>query len=58
VTICDSDLGATTEFLGMHISHDCKNQKIFIDQCEYLEKVLARFNIVTNPTHIMTWQIG
>jgi len=25
------DLGETTEFLGMHISHDCKNQKIFID---------------------------
>jgi len=38
------DLGETTEFLGMHISHDCKNQKIFIDQCEYLEKILVRFN--------------
>ena len=25
------DLGETTEFLGMHISHDYKNQKIFID---------------------------
>jgi len=25
------DLGETTEFLGMHISHDHKNQKIFID---------------------------
>jgi len=24
---------------------------IFIDQCEYLEKVLARFNVATNPTH-------
>jgi len=45
------DLGETTEFLGMHISYDRKNQKIFIDQCEYLEKVLAYFNIVTNPTH-------
>jgi len=45
------DLGETTEFLGMHISHDRKNQKIFIDQCEYLEKVLACFNVVTNPTH-------
>ena len=45
------DLGKTTEFLGMHISHDHKNQKIFIDQCEYLEKILAYFNIVTNPTY-------
>jgi len=45
------DLGETTEFLDIHISHDCKNQKIFIDQCEYLEKVLARFNVATNPTH-------
>jgi len=25
--------------------------KIFIDQCEYLEKVLTHFNVVTNPTH-------
>jgi len=39
------------DILGMHISHDCKNWKIFIDQCEYLEKVLVHFNIATNPTH-------
>ena len=45
------DLGKITEFLGMHISRDCKNRKIFIDQCEYLEKMLARFNVATNPTH-------
>jgi len=45
------DLGKTTEFLGMHISRDRKNQKIFIDQCEYLEKVLVCFDVVTNPTH-------
>jgi len=45
------DLGKTTEFLGMHISCDCKNQKIFIDQYKYLEKVLVCFNVVTNPTH-------
>ena len=32
------DLDETTEFLGMHISHDNKNWKIFINQCEYLEK--------------------
>ena len=24
---------------------------LFIDQCEYLKKVLACFNVVTNPTH-------
>ena len=45
------DLGKTTEFLGMHISCDHKNQKIFIDQYEYLEKILVHFNIVANPTH-------
>jgi len=44
------DLAEATEFLGMYISHDCKNQKIFIDQCEYLEKVLAHFNVVTTHT--------
>jgi len=47
------NLGETTEFLGMHISHNRKNQKIFIDQCEYLKKVLACFNVVTNPTHTL-----
>ena len=47
------DLGETIEFLGIHISHDCKNQKILIDQCEYLEKVLACFNVATNPTHTL-----
>jgi len=45
------DLGETIEFLGMHISHDCKNWKIFIDQYEYLKKVLACFNIATNPAY-------
>jgi len=45
------DLGETTEFLGMHISHDRKNQKIFINHCEYLEKVLACFNVATDPTY-------
>ena len=37
------DLGKTTEFLGIHISYDHKNQKIFIDQYKYLKKVLAHF---------------
>jgi len=45
------NLSKTTEFLGMHISYNHKNQKVFIDQCEYLEKVLVCFNVVTNPTH-------
>jgi len=45
------DLGETTEFLGMHISHDRKSRKIFIDQCEYLKKVLVHFNVATNSTH-------
>jgi len=47
------DLGETTEFLDMHISRNCKNQKIFINQCEYLEKVLTYFNIATNSTHTL-----
>ena len=47
------DLGETTEFLDMHISRNCKNQKIFINQCEYLEKVLTHFNIATNSTHTL-----
>jgi len=37
----------------MHISYDRKNWKIFINQYEYLEKVLAHFNVVTNPTHTL-----
>ena len=45
------DLSKTTEFLGMYISCDHKNRKIFIDQCKYLEKVLVYFNVVTNPTY-------
>ena len=45
------DLGKTIEFLGMHISRNHKNQKIFINQYEYLEKVLVHFNVVTNSTH-------
>ena len=46
------DLGKTTEFLDIYISHDHKNQKILIDQYKYLEKVLAHLNIITNPTYI------
>ena len=35
------DLGETKEFLGIYISHNCKDQKIFVDQSEYLNKVLT-----------------
>jgi len=45
------DPSETTEFLGMHIVYDCKNCKMLIDQCKYLEKVLVHFNVVTDPTH-------
>jgi len=34
----------------MYISHNCKDQRIFVDQSEYLNKVLAWFNIATNTT--------
>ena len=34
----------------MYTSCNHKNRKIFIDQSEYLSKVLAYFNIETNPT--------
>ena len=44
------DLGETKEFLGIYISHNCKNWKIFVDQSEYLNKVLAQFNVTTNLT--------
>ena len=36
------------EFLGMCINYNYKNQKIFVDQFEYLDKVLIYFNIATN----------
>jgi len=44
------DLRETKEFLEMCINCNCKDQKIFVDQSEYLKKVLAQFNITTNPT--------
>jgi len=34
----------------MYINHNHKDQKIFIDQSEYLDKVLVYFNIITNLT--------
>ena len=44
------NLGETKEFLGMCISYNCKNQKIFVNQSEYLDKVLVYFNMETNLT--------
>ena len=35
------DLGETKEFLRMHISCNYKDQKIFVDQSEYLNKVIV-----------------
>ena len=32
------NLGKTKKFLEMYISHNYKNQKIFVDQSEYLNK--------------------
>ena len=36
----------------MYINCNHKNQKIFVDQFKYLNKVLTQFNIITNPTSI------
>jgi len=35
------DLEETKEFLRMYINYNCKDQKILIDQSEYLNKVLT-----------------
>jgi len=45
------NLGETKEFFKIYISHNHKDQKIFVDQSEYLNKVLVCFNVVTNPTN-------
>ena len=45
------NLEKTKEFLGMYISHNCRDWNIFIDQSEYLNKILVYFNMVTNPTN-------
>ena len=37
------DLGKTKKFLGICINYNHKNQKIFVDQSEYLNKVLVWF---------------
>jgi len=44
------DLEETKEFFEIYISWNCNYQRIFVDQSKYLNKVLAYFNIATNPT--------
>lgn len=39
------DLGKAKKILGMDIKRDRKNQRLFLSQGSYLEKVLARFNM-------------
>ncbi len=38
------DLRETKDFLGMCISSSHKDQRIFVDQSKYLNKVLAYYN--------------
>ena len=35
------NLGETKEFLGIYINHNLKDQKIFVNQSKYLNKVIA-----------------
>ena len=44
------DLGETKEFLGMKIQRDRKRRLIFIDQADYLEKILNKFEVDSKPT--------
>ena len=39
------DLGPAKQILGMRISRDRANKKIWLSQEEYIEKVLERFNM-------------
>ena len=39
------DLGSAKQILGMKISHDRKNRKLWLSQESYIEKVLERFNM-------------
>ncbi|KAJ3552813.1 hypothetical protein NP233_g12787 [Leucocoprinus birnbaumii] len=43
------DLGALKEFLGMRITRNRRERKLFIDQVDYLNKVLKRFHIEKKP---------
>ena len=39
------DLGLAKQILGMKISRDRKNRKLWLSQESYIEKVLERFNM-------------
>ena len=39
------DLGSAKQILGMKISRDKKNKKLWLSQERYIEKVLERFNM-------------
>ena len=39
------DLGSAKQILGMKISRDRKNRKLWLSQESYIEKVLERFNM-------------
>ena len=39
------DLGSTKHILGMKISRDRKNKKLWLYQESYIKKVLERFNM-------------
>ena len=39
------DLGSAKQILGMKISHDRKNRKLWLSQESYIEKVFERFNM-------------
>ncbi|KAF7761821.1 hypothetical protein Agabi119p4_9813 [Agaricus bisporus var. burnettii] len=44
------DLGETKEFLGINIQRDRKNRRIFLNQENYLEKILEKFDVTSKPT--------
>jgi hypothetical protein len=44
------DLGESKEFLGMRIQRDRKKRLLFIDQVDYLNKILTKFEIESRPT--------
>ena len=51
------DLRKTKDFLEIYISHNCKNQKIFVDQSKYLKPNDKQCNPVTSISvkHTSKW---
>jgi hypothetical protein len=47
-----SDLGEPTDFLGMQIHVDHKNNKIKLWQEKYIEKMCQRYNVVSKKTQV------